>query len=160
MDRLEEDGWEALWDDLVTVPYGLYRELEDRLEAGGNLSGLRFRVAQALASAPEGRLRLQELAESIHLSPSGTTRLVDKLEAEGLLRRHACPLDRRATWASLTEEGRRAFNDARPLWEAFLAERLRVALSPEEGTQLHALLAKLSARPRCPKSKGTGILAP
>lgn len=65
-----------------------------------------YDVLWALREAPERRLRQSELANAVVMSRSGLSRLVDRIEAAGLLRREACPSDRRGTDVVLTNEGR------------------------------------------------------
>jgi DNA-binding MarR family transcriptional regulator len=67
-----------------------------------------------LEQAPENRLRMSELAASLLLSQSGITRLVDRLEREGLVVRERCDSDGRGYYAVLTAEGRTRFAEARP----------------------------------------------
>jgi DNA-binding MarR family transcriptional regulator len=64
-----------------------------------------YDVLFALLEAPEHKLRLHELAQAILLSRSNLTRLVDRLEVAGLIRREQCPHDRRGAFAVITEEG-------------------------------------------------------
>jgi len=138
-----ETRWSLAWDNLVETPFGLYSIWEQRLEAACGLPALSFHVLQTLAGAPEGRLKLQELAEKVRHSQSGTTRLVDRLEKEGLIGRHSCESDRRVTWALLSDKGKATYEKALPVWEAFLADHLQKALTGEEADQLRALLLKL-----------------
>lgn len=64
-----------------------------------------YDVLFALLEAPEHKLRLHELAQAILLSRSNLTRLVDRLEVAGLIRREQCPSDRRGAFAVITEAG-------------------------------------------------------
>jgi DNA-binding MarR family transcriptional regulator len=113
------------------------------LDQACRLPALHFHVLQTLAGATDGRLRLQELAEAVRHSQSGTTRLVDRLEREGLIGRHSCESDRRVTWALLTEKGQAAYDQALPVWEQFLADHLHKGLTAEEAETLKTLLQKL-----------------
>ena len=64
-----------------------------------------YDVLFALSEAPEHKLRLHELAQAVLLSRSNVTRLVDRLEKAGLLRREQCKRDRRGAFAVITEDG-------------------------------------------------------
>jgi len=64
-----------------------------------------YDVLWTLRSADGRRLRIRELADAVVLSSTGMTRFVDRLEAEGLVRREAVPGDRRGAYAVLTKEG-------------------------------------------------------
>ena len=57
---------------------------------------------------------MTELARSVLLSQSGVTRLVDRLEARGLVVREPCPEDRRGLLARITDDGRKRLGEARP----------------------------------------------
>lgn len=135
--------WSRVWDALVETPFGLYSTWEQRLDEASGVQALHFHVLQTLAEAPEGRLRLQELAEAVRHSQSGTTRLVDRLEKEGLIVRHSCESDRRVTWALLSEKGKQTYAQALPVWESFLCDHLRKGLTVDEAETLRALLVKL-----------------
>jgi DNA-binding MarR family transcriptional regulator len=56
---------------------------------------------------------MSDHADSVLISRSGLTRLVDRLEREGLLRRERCESDARGLFAEITDEGRRVFAEAR-----------------------------------------------
>ena len=58
-------------------------------------------------------MRMSELADSVLLSRSGLTRLVDRLERQGLLRRERCASDARGLFAEITDDGRSLFAKAR-----------------------------------------------
>jgi DNA-binding MarR family transcriptional regulator len=85
-----------------------------------------------LDAAPEQRLRMADVSRSLGVSKSGVTRLVDRLEARGLLERAACPKDRRVTYAGLTEAGREAVGRALPVLAAAAEEHLAGHLSAAE----------------------------
>jgi DNA-binding MarR family transcriptional regulator len=138
-----DNQWSLVWDSLVETPFGLYSTWEQRLGDACGIPALHFHVLQTLAQAPGGRLRLQDLAEAVRHSQSGTTRLVDRLEKETLIARHSCETDRRVTWALLTDKGRSTYAVALPVWEAFLDDHLRKGLTHGEAEQLRALLLKL-----------------
>lgn len=64
-----------------------------------------YEVLLHLSWSPERRMRMTELAESVLLSPSGISRLVDRLERDGWVARQQSPKDRRGNYTVLTEEG-------------------------------------------------------
>ena len=72
-----------------------------------------YEVLLFLNESEEGRIRMSELADSVLLSRSGLTRLVDRLERDGLLKRERCESDARGLFAEITDEGRSAFAAAR-----------------------------------------------
>ncbi len=91
----------------------LTRELDAQLAREHKLPLTSYEVLLYLADAPDGRMRMSELAESVLLSRSGLTRLVDRLEREGLLKRERCESDARGLFAEITPAGRRLFDEAR-----------------------------------------------
>ena len=91
----------------------LTRALDAQLAREHKLPLSSYEVLLYLADSPDGRMRMSDLAESVLLSRSGLTRLVDRLEREGLLRRERCESDARGLFAEITPAGRRVFNEAR-----------------------------------------------
>jgi DNA-binding MarR family transcriptional regulator len=91
------------------------RRLEAELNAERGLSLADYDALVQLAIADERRLRMSELAERVVLSRSGVSRLVDRLEADGLVGRRACPTDARGSWAELTPAGLDRLRHAAPV---------------------------------------------
>jgi DNA-binding MarR family transcriptional regulator len=91
----------------------LTRQLDAQLAREHKLPLSSYEVLLFLADAPDGRMRMSDLAESVLLSRSGLTRLVDRLEREGLLKRERCESDARGLFAEITPAGRRLFDVAR-----------------------------------------------
>src|SRR5262245_18463199 len=81
------------------------RRLDDDLRAEHGLSLQEYAALLQLAESPERRLRMGRLADGVLLSRSGVTRLVDRLVADGLVDRLACPSDARGAEAILTDSG-------------------------------------------------------
>lgn len=88
----------------------LEKELQDEQAIG--LS--EYEVLLLLNRADERRMRMNELADRLLLSRSGATRLVDRLESDGLVQRVSCETDRRGAWALLTDAGHRRLRGASP----------------------------------------------
>src|ERR1700758_1479042 len=81
------------WRGMLRVHASLTKALDAQLEAAHGLPLSSYEVLMYLADAPEEKMRMSELANSVILSRSGLTRLVDRLEREGLLERQSCPSD-------------------------------------------------------------------
>lgn len=96
-------------------------------------------VLVRLARSPGQRLRMTRLAAEMTMSTSGLTRLIDRVEAAGHVRREACPEDRRGLLAVLTPEGRDVVLRAAPTHVADL-DHLLAPLSPDQLAQLTDLL--------------------
>lgn len=103
----------AAWRGLLRVHAALFKELDAELQAAHGLPLSSYEVLLTLDSAPSGEMRMSEIADSVLLSRSGLTRLVDRLERDGLLERRECSTDKRGANAAITEEGRRRFRAAR-----------------------------------------------
>lgn len=89
--------------------------LDAELQSERGLSLTRYDVLVQLFSAPDHRLRMNQLASRILLSKSGLTRLIDRMEAEGLVERASSPNDRRGSFAVLTPRGEQVFREAAPI---------------------------------------------
>lgn len=99
----------------------------DRALHGHGLCASDFEVLDILAqgSVPGGcSYRVQEISERIHLSQSALSRLIARLEKEGLVERGMCPEDRRGVRVSLTERGRALHGEVLPVQRAVLARML------------------------------------
>lgn len=122
----------AAWRGFLRVHAALVRELDRELEHEHDLPLTQYEVLLYLDSAPDHRLRMSELASSVLLSQSGITRLVDRMEGEGLVERVPCPDDRRGLWAILTDAGRSRLAAARPSHLAGVRARFLDHLGDEE----------------------------
>ena len=91
----------------------LVRELDAELARDHDMPLSSYEVLLFLNDSEDGRMRMSELADSALLSRSGLTRLVDRLERQGLLKRERCESDARGWFAEITPEGRRVFGAAR-----------------------------------------------
>ena len=137
-------AWRALLEAHAAVTDLLERELEQ--ERGLPLS--KFEVLLQLAEAPGGRLRMLELAQSVLLSKSGLSRLVDRMEEAELVRRERCPSDRRGAYAVLTDEGRRVLRRAAQVHLRGIKEHFTSHLDENEIRVLTAALGKVNAAAR------------
>jgi DNA-binding MarR family transcriptional regulator len=111
------------WRGFLRVHAALAKELDAELTAAHDLPLSSYEVLITLQAAPGRRCRMAELAERVLLSRSGTTRLVDRLEREGLLERDSCTDDGRGTFAVLTDAGDELLARARPTHLAGVRDR-------------------------------------
>jgi MarR family 2-MHQ and catechol resistance regulon transcriptional repressor len=118
---------------------GLIARLSGQL-AEHDLSWVEFEVLLRLSRSPDNRLRMTDLAAQTQLTTSGVTRVVDRLERDGLLCRIACPTDRRSSYAAVTASGLARLKAVLPghidLIDAWFTGRL-------SATQLNHFLAGL-----------------
>jgi DNA-binding MarR family transcriptional regulator len=103
----------AAWRGMLRVHSALVKALDAELLAEHQLPLTSYEVLINLQAAPERRRRMAELADGVLLSRSGMTRLVDRLEREGLLERDACTSDGRGMFAVLTDKGEALLERAR-----------------------------------------------
>jgi DNA-binding MarR family transcriptional regulator len=123
------------------------RALESDLLAEQRLPLASYDVLVQLVEAPQHRLRMSELAERVLLSRSGLTRLVDRLEREGLVRREACDSDARGLFTVLTDAGLERLRAASPVHLRGVAEHAVGRLDDAEARTLADLLARMIDEP-------------
>ena len=131
----------AAWSTFLRAHARVVRELERELLADQDLALTDYDVLVQLAAAPEGRLRMSELADRLLLSRSGVTRLVDRLVADGLVERVSCEDDRRGQWAALTDAGRDRLRRAAPTHLRGVATHFLDRLSADDLASLERMLA-------------------
>lgn len=102
------------WRGMLRVHSALIHELDAELLAAHGLSLRSYEVLLVLEDAPRHRLRMSDLSRSALLSASGVSRLVDRLESDGYVRRLPCPSDGRGFYAVLTRAGLSKLREARP----------------------------------------------
>lgn len=108
------------WHELMGRYNRLTCRLDRELESAHGLSSSEFEVLQQLHGGTAGELRMADLAERVHLSQSALSRLVSRLERDGLVQRTACQADRRSVWIHITDAGRERYDQARPTQRAIL----------------------------------------
>jgi DNA-binding MarR family transcriptional regulator len=124
------------WRGLLRVHSALVKALDAELLAAHALPLTSYEVLINLQAAPGRRRRMAELADGVLLSRSGMTRLVDRLERDGLLERDACTDDGRGTYAVLTDKGEALLAGARRTHLDGVRERFLRHFEPDE---LHTL---------------------
>ena len=122
----------AAWRGLLRVHTALVKALDAELTAAHDLPLSSYEVLITLESAPDHKRRMAELADSVLLSRSGMTRLVDRLERDGLLARDTCTADGRGCFAVLTEKGAELLARARPTHLDGVRERFLAHFSEDE----------------------------
>jgi DNA-binding MarR family transcriptional regulator len=102
----------------------------------------------------EGRGRVQDLADTIGITPGAASKLVDRLESKGLVARQSNPADRRSSVLALTPEGQALLNRFTPLLEAILQDRLGPDLDAEQRTRLVESIRTLRHPQRSERAHG------
>jgi DNA-binding MarR family transcriptional regulator len=126
------------WRRLAALHQLIESRLEKALQSAHELSVVEFTVMDALSRQDGWHMRMAQLGRAAGLSPSASTRLVNRLEDRGLLTRILCADDRRGIYTELTGAGRTALDRARPVHD----DALEAALTEAEGTPELADLVK------------------
>lgn len=95
----------APWRAFLSAHALVTRRLDEELRAEHDLSLAEYDTLLTIAWSPDRRIRMRALADTIYLSKSGVTRLIDRLVADGLVERSTCLADARGAEAVLTEAG-------------------------------------------------------
>jgi DNA-binding MarR family transcriptional regulator len=133
----------AAWRGMLEVHARVVAELDAELERDRGLPLSSYEVLMYLGDADHGKLRMGELADRLLLSRSGITRLVDRLERQGLIARERCTSDARGFFALLTEAGRRKLAETRPSHLAGVRRHFLDLLEPAEIDALGAIWPRL-----------------
>jgi DNA-binding MarR family transcriptional regulator len=133
----------ATWWKLIAAHSRLVGLVSRDLKAATGLALGSYNVLRLLHEAPDGRLRLSELARAVHLTRSGVTRLATRLEKAGILHREEHARDRRSSCAVLTEGGHTEWRKAHAVFVRSLAEHFGNYLSDEEVETLNVVLGRI-----------------
>ncbi|WP_405577971.1 MarR family winged helix-turn-helix transcriptional regulator [Streptomyces sp. NBC_01092] len=124
------------WRDILALHARTQCELDRELHQHG-LCASDFEVLDVLADGPArggsdggSSYRVQEISERVHLSQSALSRLIARLEKDGLVERCMCPEDRRGVRVALTAKGRTLHGEVLPVQRAVLTRMLAVARTP------------------------------
>jgi DNA-binding MarR family transcriptional regulator len=121
--RLSDDELAAEWHDLMGRFHRLTCRMDRELDTAHGISVSDFEVLQQLyAAGPEHSMRMHELAENVHLTQSALSRLIARLENDGLVQRTMCTEDRRSVFTTATPAGIERYLAARPTQRAILRE--------------------------------------
>lgn len=129
------DDQQRAWRAYLTGSARLLERLDQDLRTLG-LSLPEYEVLVRLSEAPDRRVRMSELADSVHQSRSRLTHTIARMERDGLVGRHCCDADRRGVWAGLTERGWRKLVAVAPEHVRAVRELLVDVVDPED---LHAI---------------------
>ncbi|GII85861.1 MarR family transcriptional regulator [Sphaerisporangium siamense] len=132
-----------VWRILQRAQVEITRSLEIALLSKHDLAPAAYDVLSQLFESPGRRLRMNDLADRVLLSRSGLTRLIDRLQREGLVEREACASDARGLYAVLTTAGEERLSEATPTYMRAVRGRFLGLLDDEELRQCAAMLAKL-----------------
>lgn len=132
------------WIAFYTAQLTLIREIGRAMQTETGIGMEEYGVLLGLEMAEENRLRMGEIAGMSSLSPSGITRLVDRLEKDGLVVRQSCPNDRRALHCALTPIGLARREEAWQVYQREIEARFASCMSDEEASTLTQVLRRMS----------------
>ncbi len=136
-------GRAVTWINLQQASRVTQGRLEARLQAEAGLSWPEFELLFRLQVAGGRPLQMAEIADRLLASPSGITRLADRLVAKGLIGRRVPDDNRRVVRVTLTEPGREKLESADRIFHDFLEHSFAAPLTGEEVQTLRSVLRKL-----------------
>lgn len=142
-ERAWTEGDALAWEGLLETSRRLRRRAEDMLTRDDDLSVSMLGIMGRLVRAEDMTLRQMALAEATGLSVSRVSRIIDMLAERGLVVRHACPTDARATDIAVTAMGRDRTARAQHRLFVFVEESFSGRLSPDERATLARVFARL-----------------
>jgi DNA-binding MarR family transcriptional regulator len=119
--EVAEDELVREWRGLFARHATVYNALETELRQQHGIGVSEFEALERLAGCEVGKCRGTELTDAVHLSQSAASRLVARMERDGLVERSMCEMDRRGIFVVLTERGRQRYLEAKPTHRAVLA---------------------------------------
>ena len=124
MGQTKENALVGEWREILDRHARVSCALTHALEHQHGLGMSEFEVLERLASEGDCSVRVAEIADHVHLSQSALSRVIDRLEKHGLVKRGVCENDRRAIFAELTDDGRERYEAARPTHREVLEREL------------------------------------
>lgn len=144
---LEADE-QDVWRGFLRMNAWIYDELEHDLRSRDGLSLIEYGILAHLSEAPEQRMRMRDLAETVIVSKSRLSHQIARLERDGHVRRESCEDDRRGLWAVLTDDGATALRAAAPGHATRVRSLMFDRLTSEQVVQLRGIVDALDgARP-------------
>ncbi|MDQ4133043.1 MAG: MarR family transcriptional regulator [Actinomycetota bacterium] len=140
LDDREFDAWVTMLRASVL----LLQRLDEELQEAHGLSLSDYEVLVQLSAAPDGALRMSDLAERALVSKSRLTHAVDRLQQAGLVDRQRCETDRRGYFAVLTDLGRRRLEEAAPTHVAGVRRHLLAQGEPADLDHVTRFLARVA----------------
>ena len=139
------DAEQAAWGGFLRAYARVVNALDEELTELHNLPLSSYDVLVQLERAPNGELRMSELADAVVLSRSGLTRLVSRLVDQGLCTRRECENDARGSYAVITDAGRARLAEARATHLRGVRERFLGHLSDADQRRLEAIWERVGA---------------
>lgn len=147
-DKLGRVQQEA-WGHMLVAHSRLTKAIDAVLQAEGLPSLEVYDVLLALEDAPDRRLTMSDLADAVVFSRSGLTRLVDRLEQQGLVERAAHPRDRRSLFAVLTKKGLKTREQSWPRYSQLIQEHFGQFVDDDEAAAMTSALKRATLSHVC-----------
>jgi len=144
MSRNPSEAVVAAWARLIRAREALVSAVEGDLKAAGAPPLAWYDVLLELSRAGEGRLRPFEIEKETLLAQYNLSRLLDRLEKEGLIRREPCEDDARGQWVVITEKGRAAQARTWKIYARSIQQHVGEKLDEKSAVALAALLGRLT----------------
>src|SRR4051794_25144722 len=140
------DEHEQTFRAFLVATHLLLDQLDRELQREAKLPLAYFKILACLSEAPGRTLRMSDLADHLHGSRSRLSHAIARLEEQGWVERCSCPLDKRGTYAVLTDRGLAAVERATPALVRCAQQHLFEHLSPIQIEHLRAIHELLSSR--------------
>jgi DNA-binding MarR family transcriptional regulator len=146
MDKNFSNIEENAWISWVRSSEYVMESVEQTLKDHGFPQLVWYDALLELDFSAEGKLRLQELGEKMLLKKFNVTRLVDRLEKQGLVEREICESDARGTYAVITADGKKLRSAMWPCYRNAVREHFHKNLTEDELETLIKLVNKLNSK--------------
>ena len=163
MAPVDDQDLSIAWVNLGRVYASVRIDLDRAIERETGIGLSEVEVLYRLFFAPQGRLRMSDLADRLCMVQSGITRVVDRLVGRGFVVRETQPSNRRTVDAHLTPTGRAAFERARPVYIKVIRDSFGSGVNARDAARLRAILRSvlegLGSREDVPWARRTVPLA-
>jgi DNA-binding MarR family transcriptional regulator len=146
LSEAEQRAWRGLLQMTTQLEARLNRELQET----GGLSLADYDVLVPLSEAPQGRLRVFELASDLGWERSRLSHHLGRMQRRGLVTREDCAADRRGAFVVLTDKGRTAIEEAAPAHVETVRRLVFEGLSEEQVRSLQSLTDSVLHRLQTP----------
>ncbi|MFD3688820.1 MarR family winged helix-turn-helix transcriptional regulator [Nocardiopsis sp. NPDC058631] len=155
---MENEAWldggeQRVWRGFLRMNAWIYDELERDLRARTGLTLVEYGILVHLSEAPDRRMRMRVLADSVIVSKSRLSHQVARLERDGYVRREHCDDDRRGLWAVLEDKGARVLDDAAPGHAVRVRSLIFDRLTRDQVRQLAAVIDALEGDEAVPRGQ-------
>ena len=144
---IDDDDALGAWRAFLTAHAHVTRAISRDLTAAGLPDLSWYDLLWALYRRPERRLRVNELAREVVLSPTAMSRFVDRVEAAGYVRREPDPADRRALQVAITDDGIALLRRMWPVYEEGI-QRHFAAFLGRSGPRVRAMFERMAESAR------------